>query len=206
MPERWNQRYSTTLALPDVSYGLQKNIHLFPTSGTGLDLACGLGQNSIFLTKQGLKMYGWDYSTTGIEQMERHCRRQNVEVNQRCIDLKNTPWPTQSFDLICVTAFLERTLCPQIISHLNPGGILVYQTFNQVTDIDGEILNKPQRQQFLLAAGELLELFTELEPLVYHDEQELAQLDHPLAGKALLIARKPKVTQHQNSRKTDAVV
>ena len=206
MPERWNQRYSTTLALPDVSYGLQKNTGLFPKSGTGLDLACGLGQNSIFPTKQGLRMYGWDYSTTGIEQMEHHCRRQNVEVNQRCIDLKNTPWPTQSFDLICVTAFLERTLCPQIISHLNPGGILVYQTFNQVTDIDGKILNKPQRQQFLLAAGELLELFTELEPLVYHDEQELAQLDHPLAGKALLIARKPKVTQHQNSRKTDAVV
>ena len=151
-------------------------------------------------------MYGWDYSTTGIEQMERHCRRQNVEVNQRCIDLKNTPWPTQSFDLICVTAFLERKLCPQIISHLNPGGILVYQTFNQVTDIDGKILNKPQRQQFLLAAGELLELFTELEPLVYHDEQELAQLDHPLAGKALLIARKPKVTHHQNSNKTDGLV
>ena len=199
MPERWNQRYSTTLALPDVSYGLQKNTHLFPTSGTGLDLACGLGQNSIFLTKQGLKMYGWDYSTTGIEQMERHCRRQNVEVNQRCIDLTTTPWPSQTFDLICVTAFLDRTLCPQIVSHLNPGGILVYQTFNQVTDIEGENLNKPRRQQFLLGTGELLELFAELEPLVYHDEQEFAQLDHPLAGKALLIARKAAVTGDENS-------
>jgi len=57
----------------------------------------------------------------------------------------------------------------------------------------------------LLAAGELLELFTELEPLVYHDEQERAKLDHPLAGKALLIARKPKVTHHQNSRNIDGV-
>ena len=190
MAERWNQRYSAPSKLPEVSYGLQNHTHLFPRIGTGLDLACGLGQNSIFLTKHGLSMHGWDYSTTGIEQMAHHCSIQKVEVNQRCIDLTSTPWPNQTFDLICVTAFLDRTLCPQIVSHLNTGGILVYQTFNQVTDIADEILNKPKRQQLLLAKGELLALFDELEPLVYHDEQDLAQLEHPLAGKALLIARK----------------
>jgi hypothetical protein len=136
-------------------------------------------------------MHGWDYSTAGLKQMLHHCGMQKVEVNQRCIDLTDTPWPNQMFDLICVTAFLSRTLCPQIISHLNPGGMLVYQTFNQVTHIAGEALSKPRRPAFLLARGELLELFNELEPLVYLDEQELAHLDHPLAGKALLIARKP---------------
>ena len=191
MPEHWNQRYSLTFELPCVSYGLQNYTHLFPNTGTGLDLACGLGQNAIFLTNHGLTMHGWDYSTAGLKQMLRHCGIQKVEVNQRCIDLSNTPWPNQMFDLICVTAFLSRTLCPQIISHLNPGGILVYQTFNQVTHIAGEALSKPGRPAFLLATGELLELFNELEPLVYRDEQELAHLDHPLAGKALLIARKP---------------
>jgi len=190
MAERWNHRYTAPSELPEVSYGLQNYTHLFPRKGTGLDLACGLGQNSIFLTKHGLSMHGWDYSTAGIEQMAHHCSIQKVEVNQRCIDLTNTPWPNQTFDLICVTAFLDRTLCPQIVSHLNTGGILVYQTFNQVTDIADEILNKPKRQQLLLAKGELLALFDELEPLVYHDEQDLAQLEHPLAGKALLIARK----------------
>jgi len=193
MPERWNQRYSAPSELPEVCYGLQKNSHLLPKTGTGLDLACGLGQNSIFLTKHGLSMHGWDYSVAGIEQMKRHCGIQKVEVNQRCIDLTKTPWPSQTFDLICVTAFLDRTLCPQIVSHLNPGGILVYQTFNQVTDIEGENLNKPRREQFCLGAGELLTLFAELEALVYHDDQELAQLGHPLAGKALLIARKSAV-------------
>ncbi|MFT5930356.1 MAG: tellurite methyltransferase [Oceanospirillaceae bacterium] len=191
MTEHWNQRYLVPSVLPQVSYGLQHYTHLLPIGGTGLDLACGLGQNAIFLTKQGLIMHGWDYSTTGLEQMEHHCSMQKVEVNQQCIDLTNAPWPNQQFDLICVTAFLDRTLCPQILSHLKPGGILVYQTFNQVTDIAGETLNKPRRPQFLLAKGELLELFNELEPLVYHDAQEFAQLEHPLAGKALLIARKP---------------
>ena len=136
-------------------------------------------------------MYGWDYSLAGLEQMKRHCALQEVEVNQRCIDLVNTPWPNQYFDFICVTAFLDRTLCPQIVSHLKPGGILLYQTFNQVTDIAGESLNKPRRTQFLLAKGELLELFSDLVPLLYHDEQDLSQRQHPLAGIALLIARKP---------------
>jgi tellurite methyltransferase len=193
MAEHWNQRYSVPSELPQVSYGLQHYTHLIPNSGTGLDLACGLGQNSIFLTKHGLKMNGWDYSAAGLEQMAHHCSLQKVEVNQQCIDLTNTPWPNQKFDLICITAFLDRTLCPQILSHLKPGGILVYQTFNQVTDIAGETLSKPRRPKFLLTKGELLELFNELEPLVYHDAQELAQLEHPLAGKALLIARKPAV-------------
>ena len=193
MSQHWNQRYSVPSELPQVSYGLQHYTHLIPNSGTGLDLACGLGQNSIFLTKHGLKMNGWDYSAAGLEQMAHHCSLQKVEVNQQCIDLTNTPWPNQNFDLICITAFLDRTLCPQILSHLKPGGILVYQTFNQVTDIAGETLSKPRRPKFLLTKGELLELFNELEPLVYHDAQELAQLEHPLAGKALLIARKPAV-------------
>jgi tellurite methyltransferase len=193
MSQHWNQRYSVPSELPQVSYGLQHYTHLIPNSGTGLDLACGLGQNSIFLTKHGLKMNGWDYSAAGLEQMAHHCSLQKVEVNQQCIDLTNTPWPNQKFDLICITAFLDRTLCPQILSHLKPGGILVYQTFNQVTDIAGETLSKPRRPKFLLTKGELLELFNELEPLVYHDAQELAQLEHPLAGKALLIARKPVV-------------
>ena len=193
MSQHWNQRYSVPSELPQVSYGLQHYTHLIPNSGTGLDLACGLGQNSIFLTKHGLKMNGWDYSAAGLEQMAHHCSLQKVEVNQQCIDLTNTPWPNQKFDLICITAFLDRTLCPQILSHLKPGGILVYQTFNQVTDIAGETLSKPRRPKFLLTKGELLELFNELEPLVYHDAQELAQLEHPLAGKALLISRKPAV-------------
>jgi tellurite methyltransferase len=150
MSQHWNQRYSVPSELPQVSYGLQHYTHLIPNSGTGLDLACGLGQNSIFLTKHGLKMNGWDYSAAGLEQMAHHCSLQKVEVNQQCIDLTNTPWPNQKFDLICITAFLDRTLCPQILSHLKPGGILVYQTFNQVTDIAGETLSKPRRPQFLL--------------------------------------------------------
>ena len=91
-----------------------------------------------------------------------------------------------------MTAFLYRALCPQIVSHLKPGGMLVYQTFNQVTAIAGERLSKPRRSQLLLSPGELLMLFRDLEPLVYHDEQELTPLGHPLAGKAFLIARKPK--------------
>lgn len=193
MPKRWDDRYSVSLELPAVSDCLKQYTHLLPIKGTGLDLACGLGQNSIFLTKHGLTMHGWDYSKAGLEQMTGHCAIQKVEVNQRCIDLANTPWPHQQFDLICVTAFLDRTLCPQILSHLKPGGILVYQTFNQVTDIVDKKLSKPTRPEFLLGQGELLVLFSELEPLVYRDDQELASSEHPLAGKALLIARKPKL-------------
>ena len=193
MPQRWNNRYSVFLELPAVSYGLKKYAHLLPCEGTGLDLACGLGQNTIFLTKHGLTMESWDYSAVGLERMLHHCSVQKVKVNQRCIDLVNNPWPKQEFDLICVTAFLDRRLCPQIVLHLKPGGILVYQTFNQVIDIAGERVSKPRRSELLLDRGELLVLFEGLEPLVYRDDQEMAPKGHALAGKALLIARKPRL-------------
>ena len=192
MPERWNQRYSIPFVLPRVSYGLQRYAHLLPTNGTALDLACGLGQNSIFLIKQGLTTHSWDYSSVALEQMQRYCDTQKIVVNKQCIDLITQPWPNQGFDVICVSAFLHRDLCPQIIEKLNPGGILVYQTFNDVSEIAGKSLNKPKRPKLLLAKGELLQLFDGLDPLVYHDQQELAQTTHPLFGKALLIAQKPK--------------
>lgn len=68
----------------------------------------------------------------------------------------------------------------------------MYQTFNDVSEIAGKSLKKPKRRELLLAKAELLPLFDGLDPLVYHDQQELAQVTHPLLGKVLLIAQKPR--------------
>jgi SAM-dependent methyltransferase len=77
--------------------------------------------------------------------MQRYCDTQKIVVNQQCIDLITQPWPNQGFDVICFIAFLPRDLCPQIIEKLTPGGIMVYQTFNDVSEIAGKRLNKPKR-------------------------------------------------------------
>lgn len=190
MSDRWDQAYSVAKELPAVCYGLLNYRHLLPNKGVGLDLACGLGQNAIFLSKHGLSMHGWDYSKVGLEQMKQHCQKQGVNVQMHPIDLESETWPKLSFDLICVNAFLARQLCPQIVSALKPGGTLVYQTFNTVHELDGQCLSKPSRSEFLLERYELLSLFSELEVLVYEDYQNTAKYDDALAGKALLMGQK----------------
>src|SRR5882724_1266274 len=45
---------------------LVENVHLLPTHGRALDVACGLGAGSIFLARHGLKVVAWDISPVAI--------------------------------------------------------------------------------------------------------------------------------------------
>jgi len=187
MSEKWNHRYAKASGIPAANPVLAFYRHLLPLQGQALDLACGLGQNSFYLSKQGLNVEGWDISQVAIDALNQHAQTNNLAVTGHCIDATQS-WPEQEFDMIYVSAFLQRELCPQIITSLKPGGILFYQTFNQIP-LEG----KPSNPKFLLAENELLELFAGLTPLVYIDKQEHfnPQQQPSLAGKALLIAKKP---------------
>lgn len=187
MSEKWNQRYAKAVGMPNANPILALYKYLIPIKGQALDLACGLGQNAFYLEKQGLNVSGWDISQVAIDALNAHAKAYKLTVTGHCLDATQS-WPEQKFDMIYVSAFLERELCPQIMASLKPGGILFYQTFNQVP-LEG----KPSNPKFLLAEGELLDLFAGLTPLVYIDEQEHfdPQQQPSLAGKALLIAKKP---------------
>lgn len=186
MSEKWNQRYQQATSLPEVNPWLIRYSHMLPQKGTALDLASGLGQNSFYLAKQGLKVEAWDISTVGIEKLQEQASKQSLGVTGRCLDATQA-WPDAQFDVVYISFFLERELCPQIIKCLKPGGLLIYQTFNSVA-LEG----KPSNPKFLLKEGELLRLFADLRPLVYVDEGEHYELNNPnsMPGKALLIAKK----------------
>jgi len=187
MSDKWNQRYAKVSGIPKANPVLAYYQHLLPTQGQALDLACGLGQNSFYLEKQGLIVDSWDISQVAIDTLNEYAKTNMLAVTGHCLDATKS-WPEQEFDMIYVSAFLERELCPQIMASLKAGGILFYQTFNRVP-LEG----KPSNPKFLLAEGELLDLFNGLTPLVYIDEQEHFDPQHQpnLAGKALLIAKKP---------------
>ena len=186
MSEKWNQRYRQATDLPAVNPWLIRYSHLLPQEGTALDLACGLGQNSFFLAKQGLSVEGWDNSKIGIEKLQQYADEHSLKVVGHCIDATE-PWPESQFDVVYVSFFLDREVCPQIVNSLKPGGLLIYQTFNQVP-----LDSKPSNPNFLLQEGELPSLFSELRPLIYIDEGEHYELGNAnsMPGKAILIAKK----------------
>jgi hypothetical protein len=76
------------------------------------------------------------------------------------VDLETSaPWPLGSgYHGIIVTNYLHRPFLPAIAGALNPGGVLIYETFA----LGNERFGRPRNPDFLLRPGELLEAFAML--------------------------------------------
>lgn len=77
----------------------------------------------------------------------------------------------QQFGAIVVTNYLWRPLLPTLLQSLEPGGVLLYETFA----LGNETVGRPSRPEFLLRHGELLEICRDLHTVAYED----GYLDHP---------------------------
>ncbi|HKK15907.1 MAG TPA: class I SAM-dependent methyltransferase [Gammaproteobacteria bacterium] len=165
---------------------LQDYDYLLPASGNALDLACGVGGNALFLASQGLYTSAWDISTEAIKQLQDHANEAGVTIETRVCDVTQTVPAANSFDVIVVSYFLERSLLPELIKALSPGGLLFYQTFvRERTDDSG-----PRNNDYRLARNELLHLCKELTIRVYHEEGTTGNTDRGLRNEALLIGQK----------------
>ena len=123
--------------------------HLVRPGGTVLDIACGLGRHMRLFHANHHAVTGVDKSQDAIQSIA-----QLGEALQA--DIEGGPWPLagRSFDGVVVTNYLWRPLWPQILASIQPGGVLLYETFAQ----GNEAYGKPSRPDFLLAPGELLEV------------------------------------------------
>lgn len=166
---KWDARYRSTHATTDSPAEiLQQNSQLIPDNGKALDLATGLGGSALFLASKGLDVYAWDISPVAIERLNASAQQQGLTIHSQIRDCIARPPEPSSFDLIIVSRFLERDLCPAISAALKPGGLLFYQTYTRKKKgSDG-----PNNPHFLLAKEELLSLFAELEVVSYNEGEE----------------------------------
>ena len=187
--KKWEAIYSkqdADLAASTVSLVLEQNQHLLPITGLALDLACGLGANSLFLGEKGLKVHSWDISAVAIYQLDKMALKRNTDIHTQQRDVIANPPEANLYDVIVVSHFLDRDLAAKIISALKPGGILFYQTFcrDKVND------SGPSNPAFLLADNELLRLFNALKVRVYREEALIGQCDLGWRNQAMLVAEK----------------
>jgi len=173
----WNSRYQILPHMPPPCQVVAAHTHLLPTTGTALDLACGLGANALLLARHGLKTYAWDYAETALERLQAMARGEQVQIHTELRDVVNSPPPANSFDVIVVCRFLDRHLVPFLTLALKPNGLVFYQTFTRNSVSDGG----PKNPAFRLAENELLRLFADLQIVVYREEGN---------NEALLVARK----------------
>ncbi len=184
---KWDQRYGDSDRQPPAAAVLVENLHLLPTKGRALDLACGLGESALLLARQGLHVAAWDLSRVAIERLQQEAGSRDLQIESRVRDVCKEPPEPASFDVILVSHFLDRDLAPALTEALLPGGLLFYQTFirEAVSDCG------PSNPAFRLAANELLRLFSTLEVRFYREEGRVGDLQQGTRDIAQLVAQMP---------------
>lgn len=185
--KRWDAIYSKPLELPAApSRVLEENAHLLPAGGDALEIACGLAGNAVMLARGGFRVRAWDLSPVVVERINDYARTNGLTLTAEAHDMTVSAPEPSSCDVIVVAHYLERKLVPAIVGALRPGGLVFYQTFtrNKISDTG------PSNPDFLLADGELLELFAALELLVYREERDAGDTRRGLRNEAMIIARK----------------
>ncbi|MGE0154422.1 MAG: class I SAM-dependent methyltransferase [Reyranellaceae bacterium] len=124
---------------------------LVRAGGPVLDVACGTGRHLRHFLSLGHPVVGIDRDVSALDDLAA-----DRAVGIVRADLEDgAPWPLpgRHFAGVVVTNYLHRPLFPALIEALQPGGVLLYETFA----IGNEKYGRPANPDFLLRPGELLD-------------------------------------------------
>ncbi|MBV9497487.1 MAG: class I SAM-dependent methyltransferase [Acidobacteria bacterium] len=118
--------------------------------GDALDVACGTGRHTHYLRALGWRVTAVDIAST--------------VPNVLLLDLERTPlpFPAESFDLVVMTLYLQRSLWPTVRKLLRPSGLLA--TSAKLTG------------RFAAHPHELRDAFSDFAVLRYREADGLAEL------------------------------
>lgn len=122
---------------------------LIAPAATVLDVAAGGGRHATYFADRGHHVTAIDRDTGTLPQ------RPDIEIVTADLE-GGSPWPLpgRTFGAVIVTNYLHRPLFPMLFDALQPGGVLLYETFM----VGNERFGRPGNPDFLLKDGELLEL------------------------------------------------
>ncbi len=124
---------------------------MVPQGASVLDLACGGGRHARLFLGRGHPVTAIDRDLSRLEVARDAPGFTAIEA-----DLEDgAPWPPGAarFGGIVVTNYLYRPLFDTLFAALEPGGVLIYETFAK----GNERFGRPRNPVHLLDAGELLE-------------------------------------------------
>jgi SAM-dependent methyltransferase len=141
--EDWDRRYAEVENL----WALRPNRFLVGEAGElepgrALDLACGEGQNAIWLASLGWDVVGVDFSEVAIAKARARAERDGVDVEFVCADLVAYVPEASTFDLVLVLylhipAEERRAVLERAAAALAPGGTFVFVGHDLTNLTDG---------------------------------------------------------------------
>lgn len=168
---KWNRKYSDRLqdmTIPQANLRLEK-LASYLSGGKALDLACGLGANSLFLAQLDYQVLAVDISEVAIRHLQEQAILNKLSINARVCDLTNEKLEGHGpFDLIVMTYYLDRSLFPALKPLIKDKGYLFIETFYQSPKTEGQGVSK----QYKLLPKELLSKFNDWK-VVFFEEDEL---------------------------------
>ncbi|MDD5389915.1 MAG: class I SAM-dependent methyltransferase [Gallionellaceae bacterium] len=159
----------TTWFNMNASAWVQRWASLIPADGSVLDLACGGGRHAVYLAGLGHEVVAVDRDLSLAAVV-----RGTPGITWRQADLEGDAWPFpgDTFLGIVVTNYLHRPLFELLLAALEPGGVLIYETFS----LGQAKYGRPRNPAHLLLPGELLEMARgKLNVLAYEDVEEAEQ-------------------------------
>ncbi len=187
LQRKWDGVYSDGLQQPVACQALAENRFLLPKQGMALDLACGVGGNALLLAEFGLTTQAWDISGVALSRLQQNAHARHIDIVTRQLEIAAEDLLEDSFDVIVVSRFLDRTLCNAIMGALKPQGLLFYQTFTRAKlDPQG-----PSNPDYLLDRNELLRLFVPLFLIHYQEHAGAGELQIGNRNEACFIGQKP---------------
>ncbi len=167
-PDDWDRRYASTENLWSARpnrFLVAEVEHLEP--GRALDLACGEGQNAIWLATRGWDVTGIDYSQVAIAKARSRAERESVTVRFACADLVEYEPETGSYDLalvlyLHVPASERRRILARAAAALAPGGTFVLVGHDLTNATDG--VGGPSDVELLYTPAQIASELPGLEP------------------------------------------
>jgi tellurite methyltransferase len=153
--------------------------------GPVLDLACGRGENGLFLARLGLPVILADRSGEALASARRRAVEAGLSPAFWEIDLETGKNTLESdwYRAIVVFRYLYRPLMDSIRNGVRAGGIVIYETFT----IEQSQYGKPHNPDFLLQPGELAHWFRDWQ--IIHSWEGL--LTQPTRAMAQIVCRRP---------------
>jgi len=141
---------------------------LIAAGGEVLDFACGSGRHARWLASKGFRVEAVDQDAVALELLTG-----TPHLTTRETDLEEGPWPYagRHFDAIVVTNYLFRPRLPLLLTALNHGGVLIYETFM----VGNERFGKPSNEAFLLRSHELLERVADTCTVLAYEQGEVSE-------------------------------
>ncbi|RMD46092.1 MAG: methyltransferase domain-containing protein [Aquificota bacterium] len=179
--EKWNEKYLKEDFPWDSPSEIVEKFYRFAPEGKALDIACGLGRNSIFLAEKGFQVDAVDISDVALKKLQ---GKKHINPIEADLDIYNIE--KNRYSLIININYLNRRLFPQIKEGLINGGVLIFETF---TLHEEEGFMHPKNRDFLLRKNELLHSFCDMY-IIYYQEKVVTKPDGEKAFISSLVAKK----------------